>query len=160
MGIVDWRYAQLQRLAVDMRFNCYADESIVLNENPDIILVATGGTPNVSFLSSGEELVTTTWDVLSGMSRLHPDVLVYDDIGQHQGVSCAEFIGLKGSAVKLVTPDRTVAQEVGGTNYPVYLKLFDEMNVEVVVNQRLMAVQRNRNGLTGILLQRIQQSDY
>ncbi len=145
MGVVDWRYAQLQRLAVDMRFNCFADESVVLDEAPDVILVATGGTPNVSFLRSGEELVTTTWDVLTGMSRAHNNVLIYDDNGQHQGISCAEYIISKGSSVTLVTPDRMVAQEVGGTNYPVYLKIFEENNAEMIVTQRLMSV-RSENG--------------
>ena len=149
MGIVDWRYAQLQRLAVDMRFNCFADADSVLVEQPNVVLVATGGTPNLSFLQQGESLVTTTWDVLTGMNRPQTDVLVYDDIGQHQGVSCAEYIAAVGSSVKLVTPDRMAAQEVGGTNYPIYLKIFYKNSVEIIVTQRLTAVHRNHDQLIG-----------
>ena len=60
----------------------------------------------------------------------------------------SEFITLKGSAVKIVTPDRNVAQEVGGTNYPIYLKQFYERNVEMIVNQRLLGIKQQNGTLT------------
>ena len=148
MGIIDWRYAQLQRLSVEMRFSCFAEHSDVVNENPDVVIVATGGTPNCSFMKFGSEFATTTWDILTGITAPHDNVLVYDDNGQHQAISCAEFITLKGSAVKIVTPDRNVAQEVGGTNYPIYLKQFYERNVEMIVNQRLLGIKQQNGTLT------------
>ena len=147
IGIVEWRYAQLQRLCVDSRFSVYADADDVLAENPDIVIIATGGTPNCSFLHYGKDLATTTWDILGAITAPHPNVVVYDDNGQHQGISCAEFILHKGCGVKIVTPDRYVAQEVGGTNYPAYLKLFYENNVEMIVNHRLIGIERDRGGL-------------
>ncbi len=149
LGIVDWLYAQLQRLSVDMRFNTFAEASDVLSEQPDVVIVATGGLPNLSFLENGSEYATTTWDVLTGITALESEVLVYDDNGQHQGISCAEFIALKGAAVKIVTPDRSVAQEVGGTNYPIYLKLFYEHGIQMVPNQRLISISRENGSLTG-----------
>ena len=149
LGIVDWRYAQLQKLSVEMRFNQYAEAQDILNEQPDIVIVATGGVPNLSFLDKGSELATTTWDVLTGSVALEPEVLVYDDNGQHQGISCAEFIAQKGSAVKIVTPDRSIAQEVGGTNYPIYLKLFYERGVQMHPNQRLTSIRRSNGMLVG-----------
>ena len=148
MGIIDWRYGQLQRLSVETRFSCFAEHSDVINENPDVVIVATGGTPNCSFMKFGGEFATTTWDILTGMTVPHDNVLVYDDNGQHQALSCAEFITLKGSAVKIVTPDRNVAQEVGGTNYPIYLKQFYERNVEMIVNQRLLGIKQKNGMLT------------
>ena len=33
---------------------------------PDVVIVATGGLPNTGFLDAGDDLVTTTWDILSG----------------------------------------------------------------------------------------------
>ncbi len=149
LGIIDWRYAQLQRLSVDLRFNLFAESADIISENPDIVIIATGGLPNLSFLHSGEEYAATTWDVLTGITAVAGDVLVYDDNGQHQGISCAEFIALQGGAVKVVTPDRSVAQEVGGTNYPIYLKLFYQHGVQMVPNQRLLSLTRENGMLTG-----------
>lgn len=149
LGIVDWRYGQLQRLSVDMRFNVFAEASDITAEEPDIVVIATGGLPNVSFLGYGDELTTTTWDILTGSTSPQENVLIYDDNGQHQGVSCAEFIALKGSSIKIVTPDRSVAQEVGGTNYPVYLKLFYQLGVEMMPNKRLIGITRKNGRLNG-----------
>ena len=158
MGIVEWRYAQLQRLAVDSRFNVYADAEDILQESADVIIIATGGTPNCSFLHYGEDLATTTWDILGAMTTPHADVLVYDDNGQHQAISCAEFIVHKGSKVKIVTPDRAIAQEVGGTNYPAYLKLFYEKQVETIVNLRLIGIEQHTDGLVAEFFNEFTQS--
>ena len=149
MGIVDWRYGQLQRMVVQFRFNTYADADTVLAENPDVVIVATGGYPNQDFLKSGKELTTTTWDILTGMVAPAKEAIVYDDNGQHQAVSCAEFMTDSGSSVELITPDRLIAFEVGGTNYPIYLKTFYDRGVSMTVNLRLIEVSRNQGVLQG-----------
>ena len=149
MGIVDWRYEQLQRMAVRSRFNTYADADTVLAENPEVVIVATGGSPNQDFLKSGKEYTTTTWEILTGMVAPAKEAIVYDDNGQHQAVSCAEFMVDSGSSVELITPDRFIAFEVGGTNYPVYLKTFYDHGVSMTVNLRLIEVFRNQGMLQG-----------
>ncbi|MDE0308386.1 MAG: NADH:flavin oxidoreductase [Acidiferrobacterales bacterium] len=149
LGVTDWLYGQLQRLSVEMRFNHYAEAGDVIQENPDVVIVATGGSPNLTFLKYGADCVTTTWDVLDGAATLHDDVLIYDDNGQHQAISCAEFLIRRGSTVRFATPDRQIAEEVGGTNYPVYYKLFYENNVEMIVSQRLIGAQRKDGTLVG-----------
>ena len=142
LGIVDWRYGQLQRLAVELRFNTFAEKDDVLLENPDVVIIATGGYPNMSFLNSGSELAISTWDALTGAAKLAQNILVYDDIGQHQAVSCAEFLVNKGISVEIITPDRMIAQEVGGSNYPIYLKTFYENAVKMTLTQRLRSLFR------------------
>ena len=142
LGIVDWRYGQLQRLAVELRFNTFAEKDDVLQENPDVVIIATGGYPNMSFLNSGSELAISTWDALTGAAKLAQNILVYDDIGQHQAVSCAEFLVNKGISVEIITPDRMIAQEVGGSNYPIYLKTFYENAVKMTLTQRLRSLFR------------------
>lgn len=71
LGIVDWRVTQCERHGVAMRFNHYAEAADVLAEEPEIVVVATGGLPNTGFLDAGEELVTTGWDILSGAAVAH-----------------------------------------------------------------------------------------
>ena len=72
--------------------------------------------------------------------------IVYDDNGQHQAVSCVEYMARNGASVELITPDRSVAFEVGDTNYPIYLKTFYEFGVGMTVNHRLVNVETN-NGV-------------
>lgn len=47
-----------------------------------------------------------------------------------------------GVDVEFVTPERTLAPDVGGVNYPGYFKVFAEHNVSVTLNERLTAVRR------------------
>ena len=41
----------------------------MLAEDPDLVVVATGGIPNTEFLARGRHLVSDGWDVLSGSFR-------------------------------------------------------------------------------------------
>ena len=64
-------------------------------------------------LRRGCDLVASGWDVLSGQTALTGEVLVYDENGQHQGPSVAEFLAARGAKVTFVVPDRMPAVELG-----------------------------------------------
>ena len=51
-----------------------------------------------------------------------------------------EKSGLPGAAVQIVTPDRTVAAEMGGVNFSIYLERFYKKGVAMTPNYRLAAV--------------------
>jgi 2,4-dienoyl-CoA reductase-like NADH-dependent reductase (Old Yellow Enzyme family) len=152
LGIIDWRVAECERQGVAMRFNTYAEADDVLALNPDIVIVATGGLPNTGFLDRGEDLVVTSWDILSGSVKPGDSVLLFDDNGAHAGMTAAEFIAGAGSRLEFVTPERTLAPDVGGTNYPVYFRAFSRHGVTVTLNRRLQAVDRDGNRLVATLL--------
>ncbi len=149
MGIIDWRMAECSRAGVRFHFNTYAEPSDVTDLSPDIVIVATGGLPNTAFLDAGEDLVTSSWDVLSGAVPASGEVLVYDDNGAHPGMTTAEFLAEAGAKVEIVTPERTLAPDVGGTNFPAYFKVFSERDVAVTLNLRLVSVRRDGNRLVG-----------
>ena len=80
--------------------------------------------------------------MLSGSFRARGDVLLYDDNGQHPGMDAAEVLARAGASVEFVTPERILAPDVGGVNYPGYFKVFAEHDVRVTLNERLTAVRR------------------
>jgi 2,4-dienoyl-CoA reductase-like NADH-dependent reductase (Old Yellow Enzyme family)/thioredoxin reductase len=151
IGIVDWRVAEAERAGAVMRFNNYAEAADVLAEEPEIVIVATGGLPNTSFLEAGGELVTTSWDILTGAAKPAEHVMVYDDNGAHPGMMAAEFLARAGAKVDLVTPERLVAPLIGNVNHPVYMRAFRQHNVGIVLNERLIAVHRDGNRLSARL---------
>lgn len=151
IGITEWLRAEVERAGVDMVFNCLAEADDVLGYDPDVVIVATGGLPNTTFLQTGADLVTTTWDILSGQAAPAGNVLLFDDNGQHQGLSCAEFMARAGSRVEIATPDRMIGQEVGGTNIPAYLKTFHEHGVKMSLTLRLVGVERADGQLRAVL---------
>jgi NADPH-dependent 2,4-dienoyl-CoA reductase/sulfur reductase-like enzyme len=142
IGIIDWRLAECKHLDVDVRYNTYAEADDVLAEDPDVVVVATGGIPNTEFLREGAHLVSDGWDVLSGSFKAKGEVLLFDDNGGHPGLDAAEVLARAGVDIEFVTPERTLAPDVGGVNYPGYFKVFAEHNVAVTLNERLTAVRR------------------
>ena len=155
IGIVDWLFTEVQRLGVEVRFNCYAEASEILAEIPDVVIVATGGLPNTEFLREGTDLVVPSWDILAGSVKPKNNILLFDDNGQHPGISCAEFLAKRASHpetnLEYVTPERTIAPDVGGTNYPAYLTALYENEVRITLNHRLTEVRRNTSGLVATL---------
>jgi len=151
IGIVDWRVAQLERLGVEMRFSTYATEDEVLAEDPDIVVVATGGVPNTDVLASGNDLVVSSWDILSGQVKPAPRVLVFDDNGAHSGMQAAEMLAEAGSSVEIVSPERYFAPEMGGMNHALYARAFNRLGVRVTINARLLSVRRDGNELVAVV---------
>ncbi len=122
----------------------------MLAENPDVVVVATGGVPNMSFLDAGEACATSTWDILTGAVKPAGRVLLYDDNGAHPGMTAAEFIAGAGSKLEVVTPERTLAPDVGGTNYPAYFRALSLAGATIEINLRLERLERRGNAVAGI----------
>jgi N-methyl-L-proline demethylase len=151
IGIVDWRVGRLQALGVSLRCNVFADAQTVLAENPDVVIIATGGLPNTAFLDAGNELVTPSWDILSGDAKIGAKVLLFDDNGGYPGMQAAEVIALAGSKLEVVSPERFFAPEMGGMNHVPYAQVFQQHGVVTTINRRLVAVQREGNKLAAII---------
>ena len=151
IGIVDWLFAEVQRLYVELRFNCHAEVPDILAETPEVVIVATGGLPNTEFLQEGSDLVVPTWDILAGSIKPKKDILLFDDNGQHPGISCAEFLANPEIKLEYVTPERIIAPDVGGTNYPAYLRALHKNDVTITLDHRLIDVRRNASGLIAVL---------
>lgn len=151
IGITDWLLAEVENLGVDIRYNVFAEGADVMGENPDAVIVATGGLPNTGFLETGEDLVTTTWDILSGQVPPAEKALLFDDNGAHPGISCAEHMAAAGSELEFVSPERTIAPDIGGTNYPAYIKALHKHGVTITLAKWLKGVRRDGNKLVATL---------
>jgi NADPH-dependent 2,4-dienoyl-CoA reductase/sulfur reductase-like enzyme len=57
-------------------------------------------------------------------------------------MDAAEVVARSGVEVEFVTPERTLAPDVGGVNYPGYFKAFAEYDVRVTLNERVTGVRR------------------
>ncbi len=147
LGITGWLEREIELAGVEVRLNSYADTDDVLALAPDIVVVATGGTPNTGFFGPGEDLVASSWDVLSGQVGLSGEVLVYDENGQHQGPSVAEFLATRGCPVTFTVPDRMPAIELGATNSAQFMKALYAAGVRFVPDLALRGVRRDGNRL-------------
>jgi N-methyl-L-proline demethylase len=151
IGIVDWRLAELERLGAKVQYNTIATAETVMALAPDVVIIATGGLPQSPPLLVGSELTVSSWDILSGDAAPGRDVLVYDDNGAHPGMQAAEQLAASGATVEVVSPERFFAPEIGGMNLVPYAKSFNEKNVRVTINTKLLSVTREGNRLVATL---------
>jgi NADPH-dependent 2,4-dienoyl-CoA reductase/sulfur reductase-like enzyme len=151
IGIVDWRISELARNGVAVRYSTYATELEVLAELPDVVFIATGGVPNAEILAGGNELVVSSWDVISGQVKAAPRAIVFDDNGTHPGMQATEALAEAGSAVEIVSPERFFAPEMGGMNHALYARAFNRLGVRVTINARLKSVRRDGNELVATI---------
>jgi 2,4-dienoyl-CoA reductase-like NADH-dependent reductase (Old Yellow Enzyme family) len=150
VGFVRWLGEELGRLGVELRLNHLAEAKDVLAETPDIVVLATGGLPNVGHFA-GSEFATTSWDVLAGTVELGRDILVYDENGGAAALSCAEFAAAQGAKVTIATPDRALGVELGGTNLGAHMNELYRYGVAIRPDTRLQAVRRASNRLVAVL---------
>jgi len=147
ISIIDWRMSQCEKLGVQFHFNTWADVETVEAETPDVVIIATGGLPHTEVLAAGNELVVSSWDIISGDVKPGTNVLIYDDAGDHAALQAAEIAAKSGAKVEIMTRDRAFAPEVMGMNLVPYVRALQKLETTFTVTYTLTAVERSGNQL-------------
>jgi len=151
MGIIDWRMRQCTARGVEFHFETPAEADDVQALDPDVVLVATGGSPHTEVLTSGNEFVVSTWDIIAETVKPGAQVLLFDDAGDHAALQAAEFIGRAGAKLEIMTPDRSFAPEVMAMNLVPYMRSLQKLDVTFTVTYRLQSVSRDGDHLLAIV---------
>lgn len=112
--IIVWQESEVYRLGVDVRLNSYIETQDVLDEAPDVVILATGSYPRMDgVVLSHPGLPIRNFEQASPMSSL--DVLtsvdnmtgrsavVVDDTGHWEAIGVAEHLINRGATVHFVT---------------------------------------------------------
>lgn len=153
-GIIRWFDLETIRLGVDRRLNTEADVSMIMDERPDIVVLATGGIPHMDQVpewGAAEGLSVSSWDILSGRITPKGNVLVYDAISTHAGTGVADFIASRDHLVEMVTPDVKIADDTGGTTFPIFYRRLYAQGVILTPNHWLDKVYREGDKLVAVL---------
>ncbi len=153
-GIVDWRVTELERFKVRCRLNHYAEPQDVLAERPDVVIVATGGLPDLDWIE-GAKFCTSAWDALSGAAPLRDEVFVYDGTGRHPAALCVEKAAAEGRLVTFASIDGQLAPELTYAERVAWKSRFYELGITGLYDQRLMRVEPEGNGLAITLVNEV-----
>ncbi|MEM9777304.1 MAG: FAD-dependent oxidoreductase, partial [Chloroflexota bacterium] len=141
--IVNWRKNELDILNVDVHFNTAATAETIMAETPDVVIIATGGTPYFSGFSGAEHCLTI-WDGMRDAAKFSgKSVILYDGIGQHPGASCAVHLAQAGAKVHFVTIDPQIALEMGGSESVMHRKRFQQHGIPVEIDLQIERVEQD-----------------
>ena len=118
-----------------------------MTEEPDTVIVATGGFPDTNGFEDGADLIVSAWDILSGDIKPGQNVLLYDEVGDHSALQAADKIAQSGAYLEILTPDRSFAPEMMGVNLVPYMRSLQYKDVLFTVARRLLSVSRDGNYL-------------
>ena len=149
-GITRWLNAQVAKHGVDMRLGVEATPELIAAEQPDVVIMATGGKPSKGGIA-GEDLAVTTWDILTGTVQPAEQILIYDGTGQHHAPSTAEFLAKRGAMVEIATLDRMIGEEIGATNQPVHMRELTKLEVMMSPNLQLVQIYPEGNRRVAVL---------
>ena len=149
IGIIDWRMSQCAARDVVFHFNTWAEAEDVTALNPDVVIVATGGVPNMELheTKGDVDLAVSAWDIISGDAVPRGNVLIYDEAGDHPALMAAEIAADAGCSVEVMTPDRTFAPEIMGMNLVPYMRALQSKDATFTVTRRLLGINRAGNRL-------------
>ena len=152
-GIIDWRMAQCAARDVVFHFNTFAEAADVIALHPDVVIIATGGLPNLELFETGKEqmLAVSAWDMIAGDVKPASHVLIYDESGDHPGLMAAEVAADEGSKVEVMTPDRTFAPDIMGMNLVPYMRSLQDKDTIFTVARRLLDIRRDGNKLRAVI---------
>ncbi|MCL4150121.1 UNVERIFIED_CONTAM: hypothetical protein GTU68_015347 [Idotea baltica] len=149
ISIIEWRESQCTAMGVTFHFNQYAELDDVIGLNPDVVIVATGGLPNIELFETGQDakLVETSWDMITGDVKPAENILIYDESGDHPALQAAEVAAEAGSKVEIMTPDREFSPGIMAMNLVPYMRSLQDKDVTFTVTRRLLNVERKGNKL-------------
>jgi 2,4-dienoyl-CoA reductase-like NADH-dependent reductase (Old Yellow Enzyme family) len=149
-GIVDWRLEQCRRHKVQFHYDHYVELNDVLDQSPDVVIIASGGSPDIEMLESGNDLITSSWDILSANVAPAANVLLFDDAGNHTAMQAAEMIASAGGKLEFVTPERTLSPEIGALSLTPYLRALQPLSVSFTLCRRLISVEQSDGHLIAV----------
>ena len=143
-GIIDWRRSEIERLMVDVRLNVLAGTEEVTAEQPDTVIVATGGVPDLDWVD-GAEHCTSVWDVLTGATPVAGKVVIYDGTGRHPALTAAEKCHAAGSDIDLVLIDDRPATELAYSERVIWKRELAKNGILPTTEHRLVKVEQVGN---------------
>lgn len=105
-GVTRWLSSQINKLDIDLRLGCRATPEMILRENPDAIVVATGSMPKTNPFPGEYQSpqVVNSIQILTDQVPVGPKVLIIDLNGHHHGTGTAEFLANQGKKVHILVP--------------------------------------------------------
>ena len=132
---------KLNRQNVEIKLNTKVSADFVMQEAPEVVILATGGRSFEPIIEGRENAhVVTAWQILEGKANVGSRVAIADWRCDWVGLGLAELLARQGCHVRLacngMVPGQTVNQYVRDN----WLGILHKLNVETLTHLRLHGI--------------------
>jgi mycofactocin system FadH/OYE family oxidoreductase 2 len=112
--IIRFLTVQVQKLGVEVRMELTVTPEMVMELNPDAVVLATGSEPHIPFIPGADkDTVVTTWEVLKQEREVGKRVLVIaGGVGHYGPLTLADFLADQGKYVEVVSTLSVVGGDI------------------------------------------------
>lgn len=113
-GVIRYLKHMLDKLEVSVHTGVTITPELILKENPDVVVIATGSTPITKPFPGNYDApsVISGWDAIKGTYPIGEKVLFIDEDGGHHAMATAELLVSQGKKVDIVTSDLFIGIEL------------------------------------------------
>ncbi|HHV68038.1 MAG TPA: NAD(P)-binding protein [Ochrobactrum intermedium] len=153
LSIVDWRVSELERLGVIMHLNSYVESEDLLSQQPDVIIVATGGMPLLEL--GGAEFCTSAWDVIAKQVKPAGRCMIYDGTGRHPALlSLVETLDA-GAPSQFVSIDQQIGEELTYAERLYWRKRLAGQSIDYSFGKRLVSLSKSNREISATVVDEI-----
>jgi mycofactocin system FadH/OYE family oxidoreductase 2 len=113
-AIVTYLMRMIEKLDIPVITETKATTEMILKENPDVVIVATGSFPRVKPVPGdyAPPSVLNVWEVLQGEYPIGEKILFIDENGGHHAAATVEYLADLGKKVHMVTSELFIGIEL------------------------------------------------
>ncbi|MGM0655567.1 MAG: NAD(P)-binding protein [Thermodesulfobacteriota bacterium] len=113
-GVVRYLKRMLDKLGVPIHTGITITPELIMKENPDVVVMATGSTPITKPFPGNYDApsVITGWDAIKGIYPMGKKILFIDEDGGHHAMATAELLVSQGRKVDIITSDLFIGIEL------------------------------------------------
>ncbi len=130
----------LPKLGVTVKYNTEADVETVLNQNPDVVVIAVGASPLIPQIP-GVENAVTAFDVLLGSADVGDRVIVIG--GGGVGCDTAAKLADEGKNVTIVEMLEKIGADIGVSTRWTVLMYLREKGVKMLTKTKAVEIKPN-----------------
>ena len=140
--LLDWYKVSLNKQKIKIEFNTLVTPELISEENPDIVIIATGSTPIIPEIPGVKKsLVVTCIDLLLGKKEAGDRVVVVG--GGLEGCETALWLAKQGKEVTIIEMLPQLIPDIHRANRTMLLDLLEDSGVDVLTNTKVQEITNN-----------------
>ena len=137
--LIDYLSTQIRKLGVNIELGKQATPEVILEMNPEVVFIATGGTPVIPDIAGIEKSqVVTAGDLLLGRQEAGETVVVLG--GGLIGSETALYLARKGKKLTIVEVLDEIARDMYPANRMHLLQLLKDEQVDILTETNVLEI--------------------